>query len=205
MHIADGILSGPMIAGSSALAAAGIAVGLRRMDYAEIPRVAMVSAVFFMASLVHIPIGPSSAHLVLTGLTGLLLGWCAFPAIAAALLLQTVLFGFGGLTSLGVNVINMALPSVFCYYIFGKAIKKTQSGKLRTLLAALAGGIGIALSGIMVAATLFLSGREFTGAAAAILISHVIVICVESVVTASAVTFLLRVQPDILLYQEGKH
>jgi len=201
MHIADGILSGPMMAGTSALAATGVAVGLRTMDHAQIPRVAMVSAVFFVASLVHVPIGPSSAHLVLTGLTGLLLGWRAFPAIGAALLLQTVLFGFGGLTSWGANVLNMALPAVLCYYLFGYGIRRARSGGVRLFLAALAGSFGIAVSGLMVAGTLFLCGKEFLGVAMAILVGHVPVIIVESVVTGSAVAFLLRVQPDILQHE----
>lgn len=198
MHIADGILSGPVMAATCALAAGGMAVGLRKMDNAEIPRVAMVSAVFFVASLVHVPIGPASAHLVLTGLAGLLLGWRAFPAIGAALLLQTVLFGFGGVTSWGANVVNMALPAVFCYHVFGCGINQAKSGALRFLLSALAGGLGIALSGLMAAGTLFLCGREFLGAATAILAAHVPVIIVEIVVTGSAIAFLFRVQPDIL-------
>jgi cobalt/nickel transport system permease protein len=198
MHIADGILSAPVMAGTGALAVGGVAVGLRTMDNADIPRVAMVSAVFFVASLVHVPIGPASAHLVLIGLTGLLLGWRAFPAVGAALLLQTVLFGFGGLTSWGANVINMALPAVVCYHLFGRAMTRATSGTLRFLLAAVAGGAGIALSGLMVAGTLFLCGREFLGVAGAVLAGHVPVVIVESVVTASAVAFLYRVQPEIL-------
>jgi cobalt/nickel transport system permease protein len=172
------------------------------MDNAEIPRVAMVSAVFFVASLVHVPIGPASAHLVLIGLTGLLLGWRAFPAIAAALLLQTVLFGFGGLTAWGANLVNMALPAVICYYVFSWVIGRTRSSTLRFALAAMAGGLGIALSGLMVAGTLFLCGKEFLGAATAILVGHVPVTIVESVVTGSAIAFLFRVQPDILKHEE---
>lgn len=200
MHIADGILSGPMMAGTGALAAGGVAVGLRAMRHEAIPRVAMVAAVFFMASLIHVPIGPASAHLVLTGLGGLLLGWQVFPAFGVALLLQTVLFGFGGLTSWGANVVNMAVPGVLCYYILGIPMHRTASPSLRVLLAGVAGGVGIALSGIMVATTLFLCGREFTGPAAAILAGHIPVIVVEGVVTASAIACLDRVQPGLLLH-----
>ncbi len=192
-----------MMAGTGALAATGVAVGLRTMDYERIPRVAMVSAVLFVASLVRVPIGPASAHLVLTGLAGLLLGWRAFPAMGAALLLQTVLFGFGGLTSWGANVVNMAVPAVLCHYIFGYAIRCAKSGRARFLLAASAGGCTIAASGVMLAGTLFLCGREFQGVATAVLLGHVPVIVVESIVTGSAVAFLLRVQPDMLRQNRG--
>lgn len=196
MHIADGILTAPMMAGTGALALTGVAVGLRAMDQMEIPRVAMASAVFFVASLVHVPIGPASAHLVLIGLTGLLLGWRSFPAMGAALLLQVVLFGFGGLTSWGANVVNMALPAVLCYYLFGYGMRRWR--RIRIVLAVLAGSLGVALSGLMLAGTLYLCGREFAGAATAILAGHVPVVLIEGIVTGSAVAFIDRVQPDIL-------
>jgi len=198
MHISDGILSGPMMLGTMGLAAAGIANGLRKLDYDHIPKVGMVSAVFFVASLIHVPIGPSSAHLVLTGLTGLLLGWCAFPAIAAALLLQVVFFGFGGLTSWGANVLNLALPAVLCAYIFGPGVRNARTQTSLFMRAAAAGACGILLSGIMVARTVILCGKEFLVAAAAILAANVPMIIVEGLITGSVITFLQRVQPEIL-------
>lgn len=202
MHIADGILSGPMMATTGVLAVTGVAAGLRKMDYEHIPRVGILSAVFFVASLIHVPIGPSSAHLVLNGLTGLLLGWCAFPAVAAALLLQVVLFGFGGLTSWGANVLNMALPAVFCYYLFGRGVRNARSPLRLFVWAAGAGACGILLSGLMVSGTLFLCGREFVGAATAILVAHLPVMVVEGIITGSVVAFLHRVQPEMLVGPE---
>jgi cobalt/nickel transport system permease protein len=80
------------------------------MEHKEVPKVAILSSVFFVASLIHVPLGPSSVHLILNGIMGVLLGWTAFPAILVALALQGVLFQFGGITTLGVNTLNMALP-----------------------------------------------------------------------------------------------
>mgnify|MGYP000653403121 CR=1 FL=1 len=54
---------------------AGTAAGLRKLDYDRMPQVAVLSAGFFVASLVHVPIGPTNVHLVLNGLVGLFLGW----------------------------------------------------------------------------------------------------------------------------------
>ena len=198
MHIADGILNAPMIAGTGALAATGVAIGLRRMDYDEVPRVAMVSAVYFMATLIRIPVGPASAHLVLTGLVGLLLGWGAFPALATALLLQTVLFGFGGLTSWGANVLNTALPAVACFYLFGPWIKRASSARAVFFPAAAAGAAGILMSSVMLVGTLFLCGREFMGVGTAIFLGHLPVLVVETAVTGAVVTYLHRVHPGIL-------
>ena len=118
MHISEGVLSAPVLISGAALAAAGVAVGLRRLDPERLMSTAMLAAVFFVGSLVHVPVGLGSAHLILSGLLGMLLGWAAFPAIFTALLLQAVLFQYGGLTTLGVNTVIMAAPAVLCAALF---------------------------------------------------------------------------------------
>ena len=112
MHISEGVLSTPVLLSGAALTVVGTAIGLKKMDYDRIPQVAVLSAAFFVASLIHVPIGPSSVHLILNGLLGLLLGWAAFPAILVGLALQALLFQYGGLIVLGVNTFNMAMPAV---------------------------------------------------------------------------------------------
>ena len=97
MHISEGILSAPILLGGGVLTLAGTAVGLRHIKTDRIMSVAMLSASFFVASLIHVPLGPGSVHLLLNGLLGLILGWAAFPAILVALLLQAVLFQYGGI------------------------------------------------------------------------------------------------------------
>jgi len=74
MHISEGICSPPVLAAGLGLAVAGVAYGLRKIDTESIPRVGVLSSAFFVASLIHVPIGPTSVHLVLNGLMGLLLG-----------------------------------------------------------------------------------------------------------------------------------
>ena len=112
MHISEGALSPAMLGAGAALTVVGTAIGLRRLDYDRIMTVAILSSAFFVGSLIHVPIGLSSAHLILNGLLGAILGWAAFPAILTALLLQAVLFQFGGITVLGVNTFNVAGPAV---------------------------------------------------------------------------------------------
>ena len=116
MHIADGVIAAPVIAATSVAAVAGLGLGLRTLDADRIPQTAVLSATFFVASLIHITVGPSSVHLIVNGLIGVLLGWAAFPAMFVGLLLQSVLFGFGGVTVLGVNLFNIAAPAVLCHF-----------------------------------------------------------------------------------------
>jgi len=126
MHISEGILSTPVLISGAVLAVAGTAVGLKKLDYERIPHVAILSAAFFVASLIHVPIGPSSVHLVLNGLMGLFLGWVVFPAILIGLILQAILFQFGGLTTLGVNTVLMGLPAFICFLAFGSGVKSNR-------------------------------------------------------------------------------
>src|SRR4030042_7022817 len=118
MHISEGVLSAPVLITGAILSVVGVAIGLRKMSYDKIPQVAVLSSAFFIASLIHVPVGPSAAHLVLNGFLGILLGWMAFPSILVALSLQALLFQFGGFTPLGVNTVNMAPPAIIAYYLF---------------------------------------------------------------------------------------
>ena len=97
MHISEGVLSAPVLISGGALTVAGTAIGLKRLDYDKITHVGILSAAFFVASLIHVNVGPASVHLILNGIVGLLLGWAAVPAILVALTLQALFFQFGGL------------------------------------------------------------------------------------------------------------
>ncbi|MCK5438235.1 MAG: cobalt transporter CbiM, partial [Desulfobulbaceae bacterium] len=114
MHISEGVLSASVLAGGWALTVIGTTIGLKRVGHDKIMSVAILSSAFFVASLVHLPVGPGSVHLLLNGLMGLILGWACFPAILAALFLQAVFFQFGGIVVLGVNTFNMAVPALLC-------------------------------------------------------------------------------------------
>jgi len=197
MHISEGVLSPPVLVVGGAAAAAGVAYALKKMDYDRIPQVAVISGVFFVAGLVHIPAGPASVHLVLNGLAGVLLGWAAFPAILIGLLLQAVIFQFGGLTTLGVNTLNMALPAVLC----GLAANRFIRGPNPSVSAAAAfacGACAVMLSAVMLAASLVFTGESFRSVAKIALAAHVPVAIIEGFITAFLIGFVRKVKPEIL-------
>jgi cobalt/nickel transport system permease protein len=107
MHVADGILSPQLCVAAGVAAAAGAFVASRRTKTDEIPKMGLMAAALFTASLIHVPLAGTSVHLGLLGLAGVLLGARSFPVVFAAVLLQTLIFQHGGLLSLGVNVLNM--------------------------------------------------------------------------------------------------
>ena len=196
MHISEGVLSGPVLLGGAALTVCGTAIGLKKIDYDRIMTVAILSAAFFIASLAHVPVGPANAHLVLSGLLGVVLGWAAFPSILVALLLQAVLFQFGGLTVLGLNCFTMAAPAVLCFYVFRPLLMKGKGSQFAAAFAC--GFVAMLLSATFTAGALALSGGEFVGAAKVLLAAHLPVMVVEGVITGFAYTFLAKVKPEAL-------
>ena len=197
MHISEGVLSAPVLAVGAVVAAAGVAVGLRRLDYERVPRVAVLSSAFFVASLIHVPVGPSSVHLVLNGLVGVVLGWAALPAVLIALLLQAVVFGFGGLTTLGVNTVVMGVPAVLCYLLFNRRIRVAR-GPGAFLVGAAAGAFGVVGGCLLLACALVTTGEAFREVAALTVLAHVPVAVVEGLVTGAVVVFLRQVRPELL-------
>ncbi len=196
MHISEGVLSAPVLVAGAAVAAAGTAMGLKKIEMGQVPKVAVLSSVFFVASLIHVPIGLSSAHLVLNGMTGLLLGWAAFPAIMVALFLQAVLFQFGGLTTLGVNTVSMALPAVVCFYLFNRQVR---NGSRSALLGGFACGfLAVLLSSLMVALFLVRTEESFLLPAKLIIVAHLPIMVVEGMITAFIAGFLKKVSPEML-------
>jgi cobalt/nickel transport system permease protein len=167
------------------------------MDYERLPQVAVLSSAFFVASFIHVPLGPAAVHLVLNGLCGLLLGWLAFPAILVGLTLQALLFQFGGLTTLGVNTFNLAFPGVLVAYACGRGIR-SPSRVVRGLAEFTAGAGAILLSGLLVAFSLVATGESFNAAARLIVAAHVPVMVIEGILTVFVVEFVKRVRPEML-------
>lgn len=196
-HIPDGVLSWPVLAAGGVAAAAAVAVGVRALDEQRIPRVAIVAAAFFALSLFSIPLGASSVHLLLGGLMGLILGVSIFPAVLAALLLQAVMFGFGGLTSIGVNTINIALPGAIAGMIFAPLVAQADVAR-----AALYGGVCAACAvlgtGLMVSLSLYASSPDFAASSRIVVFSYAPLLVVEALVTGFCVSFVKRVKPELL-------
>lgn len=198
MHISEGVLSAPVLIGGGALTAVGTAIGLKSLDYDRVMVVAILTSSFFVASLIHVPIGPSSVHLVLNGLLGVVLGWACFPAILVALLLQAVFFQFGGITVIGANCFNMAASALICFYLVRPWLVKPKT----RAIAGFAGGfLAIFLAAIFMAGSLALSDVGFMRAAQVSVIAHLPVMFIEGFVTMFTVSFLARVLPEML---EGK-
>lgn len=197
MHISEGILSPSVLAIGFTVSLAGTSIGLKKMQVEKIPQVAVLSSAFFVASLIHVPIGPANAHLIMNGLMGILLGWMAFPAILVVLALQALVFQFGGFTVLGVNTFIMAAPAVSAYYLFKYMVINGRQIAV-TLAGFLTGVVGVGLAALLLAIALVSTGEEFTDVAKLVIIAHLPILIIEGVITSFCLLFLKKVKPEIL-------
>ncbi len=208
MHIPDGILPVSFAAGGWIAAGALVALSVRRIEArpdprAGVPRAAMMTAVFFAASLVHIPVPPTSVHLMLSGLMGAMLGWFAIPAIMVGLFFQAVMFGHGGLTTLGVNGIILGLPALAAFGL--TRLFAGSGGSLVRILVAFAAGAGGVALGVALFTAILLAGMPAEldagserAAILALALAHLPLIVAEGLVTVAVLGFLERVSPELL-------
>lgn len=205
MHIADGALAQTLMLSTNILAAGAVGVGLWRTDPERIPRAGVLSAVFFVASsATFIPFGLGSVHLLLNGLLGLLLGWTVFPALAAALLLQAVLLGQGGVTVLGANLLTAGVPGLLCHILFARACWRAGTKRRAFVYGACAGAAGVVLTCMTLAFLLWLSDADaYFTLIRMILVMHVPVAGIEALVVGAAVAFFHTVRPEMLAPTEA--
>ena len=126
VHIADGILAPEVWVTGFIITGLILIYVLKRTPAEEIPKISLVTSAVFIASLIHIPIGPTSVHLILAGLAGILLGRASFPAIFIALLLQAFLFQHGGITTLCINTLNIGVTALISSGIFIAGVYHTK-------------------------------------------------------------------------------
>lgn len=198
MHISDGVLPVSVAVGGYAVSLGLTVWSARKTRNEDMPKLAVMTAAFFVASLIHVPFGPTSVHLIIPGLTGALLGPSAFLSIGLGLMLQSLLFQFGGLTALGANALMMGVPALVCGWGFQKF--KGQTPSRQALVGGVVGAVGTVLAAIILAGFLMTGGEDFLGVAKIALAAHVPVIIIEGAVSALTIGFLARVKPALLLH-----
>ncbi len=211
MHIPD-ILPAQVCVGGYAIAGGVTWYVLKQIHKTadpqeQVPKAALLAAAFFVGSSINIPVPPVSVHLVLNGLLGALLGWYAWPAILIGLLLQALLIGHGGLTTIGVNAVMMGVPALMAGYIFqlrhrfDKLLSPTWSVGIFGFLA---GSLGLGLAALIFFGIVILTvpaGLDFTTertAVTALMLAHIPLFFIEGTFTTLLCLFLLRVKPELL-------
>ena len=206
MHIPDGFLNAQTMAVTGGLAAAGLAVAIRRVNRtlprSKTPLMGLAAAFVFAAQMLNFPVaGGTSGHLLGGVLAAVLLGPAAGAVvISAVLILQCLLFSDGGVLALGANVFNMAFVGTvggYGVYALARRLAGGMHGQVTavvfaawcsTLLAALACAGELAFSGTAAAGVVF----------PAMFGVHVLIGLCEALITALVVLAIRRVRPELV-------
>ena len=210
MHIPDGFIP-PNICLAGYAITGGLTwyslkqINRDRYTQANIPKASLLTAAFFVSSLIRIPIPPSSIHLILHGMMGAVLGYYAFLGILIGLFFQAVMFQHGGLSTLGVNAVIMGFPALVAYHIFRLRSKFSANRQILTNILAFAAGAGA----LVLSATIFtvllvttisgdLDAAAERNAIYLSLGSYLIQAVIEGVFTVTLIAFLHKVKPELL-------
>ncbi|WP_040976564.1 cobalt transporter CbiM [Necropsobacter massiliensis] len=199
MHLSEGVLHTPVLLGGALIAIGGVMLGLRRIEPQRLPLTALFAAAFFVAGTIHVPVGIGSVHLILNGMAGLFLGWAVFPAFFIALVLQVLLFSFGGFAVLGVNLCVMALPALCVHMLFAHRLERHHSRRTQIAAGIGAGVIGVGGAALLASSVLALDGgRDYADLIVLLLISHIPVFVIDSIVSVGVILLLHKMYPTVL-------
>lgn len=195
MHISDGVLSLEATVVVSAISVIALAKAVKELKNDDISITAVASAMFFIASFIHIPFGVTQIHLILLGVIGILISWSSFVAIFVALLLQALLLGYGGIASLGVNLFIMAMPAVVVYYLYNMSFVKNLNDKIKFFFV---GFLGTFFATLFLTLILYFSKEEYNYVAYSIFGVNIITMVIEGIVSMFLLLFIKKVYPKIL-------
>jgi cobalt/nickel transport system permease protein len=208
MHIPDGFLTPEVFIPAFIAAIIFWAICLTKVKLTDkqVPIMGLLTALFFAAMMMNYPvIGGTTAHLLGGASMGLILGpFAGGISVTIILVLQALLFGDGGLTTLGANVLNMGIIGVLvpcALFLFLNKAFKAEGKKLYPIIfiCAFAGDV---LAAIAAGTELGLSQPVFQYgigvAVPAMSLNHSIIGVAEGIVTMILIGTLLKLRPDVL-------
>lgn len=208
MHIPDGFLTLYVTIPAFIITIIFWAISFKKIKITDqqVPIMGLLTALFFAAMMMNYPIiGGTTAHLLGGASIGLIIGpFAGLISVTIILVLQAFLFGDGGLTTLGANVLNMGIIGVFIpcilFLVMNKLFKET--GKKLYAMIFISAFVGDVLAAIAAGTELGLSTPTFqyglSVAVPAMAINHSIIGVAEGIVTVVLIGTLLKLRPDVL-------
>ncbi|MEJ3747239.1 energy-coupling factor ABC transporter permease [Actinomycetes bacterium KLBMP 9797] len=217
LHIANGVLNGPVCAIYAALALAALAYcvtrGRRDLDDRLAPMAGLVAAFIFAVQMLNFPVLPGvSGHLLGGALAALLVGpWVGTLCVSVVLVIQALVFADGGVTALGANITNMALVGTAAGYLLIalllRVLPRTPNGLAITAFVASVVSVVVASQSFVLQYALggTTELRDYTlGAiAAAMAGTHLLIGIGEGVIAAATVVTVAKTRPDLVYALRG--
>ena len=209
MHIPDGFINGATSAGFGIAAAGGLGAALRQtgkyLSDRQVPLAGLVAAFVFAAQMVNFPvISGMSGHLLGGVLAAVLVGpWAGFVVVSVVLMVQGTFFADGGLSALGLNIVNLGfLGAVGGYAVYRMLLKVMPKNDRGVILGAgIAAGVAVPVAAMgfvlqyAIGGTTDVSvGSVFT----AMLATHILIGIGEGIITAMVIGAVVRSRPDLV-------
>jgi cobalt/nickel transport system permease protein len=214
MHIPDGFINGATSATAGVVAAGGIGYSMRRagqmLRESRTAVAGLLAAFIFAAQMVNFPVAAgTSGHLIGAGLAAVLVGpWAAVVILSVVLGVQALVFADGGLTALGLNVINMAvIGSLVAWTVFRLTMRILPR---RTRLVPVAAGLAAGASVVAAAAGFVV--QYWVGGTSDVRIGtvlgamvgvHLLIGIGEGIITGLVVQAVLATRPDLVTGVQG--
>lgn len=209
MHIPDGFIDPATSVAAGAVAVGGLAVCVRRtsasLQEREVPLAGLTAAFVFAVQMLNFPVAAgTSGHLLGGVLAAVLVGpYLGALCVSVVLLVQALLFADGGLTALGLNVVNMALLTAFGGYAIFLLLRRLLPATHTSVVAAsgIAAGLSVALASMGFTLQYAIGGSgsaPVSTVAGAMIGVHLLIGIGEGVITALAVSAVLATRPDLV-------
>jgi cobalt/nickel transport system permease protein len=209
MHVPDGFIDAPVSIAAGAVAAAGVAVCLRgarrELDDRTAPMAGLVAAFVFAVQMLNFPVAAgTSGHLLGGALAAILVGpFTGALCVSVVILVQALLFADGGLTAIGVNVVDMSLITVLVGYAVFRGLVRLLPYSRRTVVgsAFVAAFVSVPVSALGFVGFYALGGTtdvSLSTVLTAMLGVHVLIGLGEGLITALTVGSVVAVRPDLV-------
>jgi cobalt/nickel transport system permease protein len=204
MHIPDAFI--PIWQGAIywIIALVFVALALRwarnEMSEEKIPLIAVLAAGIFALQSFNLPVSMgTSGHLVGGALAAIILGspFAAIFILTLVLIVQGVLFGDGGITTMGANIINMGVIGGFVgFYTFKGLMAATKNVNIAAFIAA---WLACVIPALACAVEMFFAGTfPLNEGLVAMGLYHAIIGVIEGFVTVVAIRLIVAARPDIV-------
>jgi len=209
VHIPDGFIDAPTSVAAGVIAAGGLAVCVKQaakdLDDKQVPMAGLVSAFIFAVQMLNFPVaGGTSGHLLGGVLAAVLVGpWLGALCVAVVLLVQCLLFADGGLSALGLNIINMSLVTALGGYVVFRLLRLVLPKAKAAVVgsAGVAAGLSVVLASLAFTVEYALGGEgsaAITTVFAAMVGVHALIGIGEGVITGLTLALVLSVRPDLV-------
>lgn len=166
----------------------------------KIPIVAVLAAGIFAIQAFNLPVGMgTSGHLVGGALAAIVLGspYAAVFILTLVLIVQGVIFGDGGITTMGANIINMGVIGGFVGYYGFVSLKGIT--KNTYISAGVAAWFACLIPALVCAVEMAVAGTfPLIPGLVAMGTYHALIGIIEGIITAGAIYLIVNARPDVM-------